>query len=409
MGSISIAAILLALLVAPLRAQYLPVYQPPSQFLNVKAKTASTWTHLGSNIVLLQGPVTIEVERATLTANEAVVWIENIPDGEAGEQLISIALLGDAQITQPGITRSGPELIASVHVNGDIRITAETKNTDNLTQSATFQHAQILRLAAESGSQVWLAGATTQPTPPIISATQPTTGPTTRKIAPGSFQLPINLQTTNVEGSIAVVLTGHVAVTTTEKEGQVVEILAERAVIFSGVASLRTAGTSLNGMKLAEQAVTSGYFEGDVRINVTPPPADIATKAPQRLEAERVYYDFTTDRAILTDAVIHTEDLRENVPIIVRAQVIRQLSTNEYRVEHAEMTTSAFAVPSYAIRRRQGIYPRRSNRQSADRQPHLFRRPGCNLQHVRRTRLLASRRRRHLHRTRRALARLRSR
>ena len=54
--------------------------------------------------------------------------------------------------------------------------------------------------------------------------------------------------------------------------------------------------------------------------------------------------------AILTDAVIHTLEPKINIPIVIRAGVVRQLSQGEYKAQNAELTTSSFAVPSYSVR-----------------------------------------------------------
>jgi lipopolysaccharide assembly outer membrane protein LptD (OstA) len=62
-----------------------------------------------------------------------------------------------------------------------------------------------------------------------------------------------------------------------------------------------------------------------------------------------VYYDFATDRAVLTQAVVHTVDPKSNVPVIIRAQMIRQLSEGEFVADKAILTSSSFATPSYAI------------------------------------------------------------
>jgi hypothetical protein len=53
---------------------------------------------------------------------------------------------------------------------------------------------------------------------------------------------------------------------------------------------------------------------------------------------------------VLTDAVLHTMDVQRNIPIVVRADTIRQLSDREYRAHKTELTTSTFAVPSYSVR-----------------------------------------------------------
>jgi len=48
--------------------------------------------------------------------------------------------------------------------------------------------------------------------------------------------------------------------------------------------------------------------------------------------------------------VLHTVDPQTQMPIIVRAQTIRQLSQEEFTAQHAELTTSNFLIPSLAVR-----------------------------------------------------------
>ena len=63
--------------------------------------------------------------------------------------------------------------------------------------------------------------------------------------------------------------------------------------------------SSLRGMaeskkyEAAEEAVESAYLEGDVRITFSPGRRQIRSKpkGEQRLTGNRVYYDFSTDRA----------------------------------------------------------------------------------------------------------------
>ncbi len=54
-------------------------------------------------MVQLDGPVKIQVDRATLTAQQAVVWLTPDPRVE-GQQRAEIVLLGDAQVVQPEAT-----------------------------------------------------------------------------------------------------------------------------------------------------------------------------------------------------------------------------------------------------------------------------------------------------------------
>ncbi|MFI5381741.1 MAG: hypothetical protein ACHRHE_20785, partial [Tepidisphaerales bacterium] len=128
--------------------------------------------------------------------------------------------------------------------------------------------------------------------------------------------------------------------------GDIIELLADKAVVFTPFDNLGNIGPT-DQLKTIEQAVTGAYLEGDVRIIRTP--ADLKKQGEQRLEANRAFYDFTTDRAVLTDVVMHSVDPKSNIPTVMRARTMRQLSLNEYTAEKATITTSTFNTPSYSI------------------------------------------------------------
>ncbi len=94
-------------------------------------------------------------------------------------------------------------------------------------------------------------------------------------------------------------------------------------MLFTPLKSLRDLRKT-EQIKRIQDAVSGAYLEGDVRIRFTPsekPGGQPA--AEQRLEANRVYYEFATDRAILTDAVVHTIEPKANIPFTVRAKTVR--------------------------------------------------------------------------------------
>jgi hypothetical protein len=132
------------------------------------------------------------------------------------------------------------------------------------------------------------------------------------------------------EGLVAFVVTGNVRLFQRRNENEMLEMQADRAVLFTPLRSLRDIQPGAQFTKV-EEAIIAAYLEGDVRIVHTP--AERKGAADQRLAANRVYYDFETDRAILTDAVLHTLEPQRQMPIVVRARTIRQLSMGEYRAE----------------------------------------------------------------------------
>src|SRR5688572_24029750 len=132
-------------------AAVLAQYQPPAQTLTINGKDASTWQAGDSNVVQLDGPVIIELDQTRMTARQAVVWLRELRDGVAqpGEQTVTVALIGEAEIRQPRATRTGQRLIVTARVNGSIRITAEQRTARDLSETATFRLAVAMREEVE--------------------------------------------------------------------------------------------------------------------------------------------------------------------------------------------------------------------------------------------------------------------
>jgi hypothetical protein len=138
------------------------------------------------------------------------------------------------------------------------------------------------------------------------------------------------------------------------ENGDLIELTADRAVVFTSLERLDEAG----GMTQEElqESITGVYLEGDVRIVFTPgprgrndPERDAFASVEQRLEAERAFYNFVTDRAVLTRAVLHTREPMYGQPLTLRANVIRQLERGDYEAQNAEISTSRMAVPDYSL------------------------------------------------------------
>ena len=61
-------------------------YQAPSEKLLMTARSAVHLVAGPTDVVLLEGPVTIELDRATLSAKQAVVWITPEDGGGSARQ-----------------------------------------------------------------------------------------------------------------------------------------------------------------------------------------------------------------------------------------------------------------------------------------------------------------------------------
>ena len=337
-SSALVAASTLLLTTEPLPAQY----QPPSEKLQIIARSAATWAGQGEDVIQLEGPVTIDTDRARLSAQRAVMWLRpsTEPQAPPGTQRADVILVGDAEVAHNGALRTGPRIAVTMEVAGNVQITAQDRRAADLSWTPEFREAAELRRSA-------------LPRPD----TRPTTLPTSRPIPvedappPPPTIDPIRVifkeADTNyvVDGKVAAVISGGVTLFQRRANGDFIELQAEQAVLFTTMEKLSDA-RDLEQIKNVSDAITGAYLEGDVRVTYTPA---APTQGDYRLRARRTYYDFATDRAILTDAVFHTIEPEQQIPVIARAKVIRQLSAGEFKARKVELSTSAFALPSYSI------------------------------------------------------------
>ena len=112
-------------------------------------------------------------------------------------------------------------------------------------------------------------------------------------------------------------------------------LTADKAVIFLDVGGFDPDA----GQALTAGTVRGVYLEDHV----------VATDGDYTLRGPRVFYDLTTDRAIVLDAVFHSWDIKQKVPIYVRAESLRQLSRTQWSATNARLTTSEFHEPHFAI------------------------------------------------------------
>jgi hypothetical protein len=340
---VGLAWIALLLLAYPLAAQY----QAPSEKLLISGKSAFTWSDKGTDVVQILGPVTISLDRATLTANDAIVWLTPAPDGAPGQQHADFALLGNAVLDQPGVgKRTGDRLLVTAEVQGDVRIVADQRVAKDMSDTPLYHQGESLRAQAVTMPAIVpsVAEANASSKPASRPARRPATGP-------AALPIPVHLEAgqTDVvdtaDDTLALVAWNGVKIFARQPTGDMIELQAQRAVLFTSLHSLRDIQKE-DKSKAARDKVVAVYLEGDARIEYDSSKPGVSE---QRLMGEHIYYEFATDRAILLDAVLHTVDLKQNVPFIVRANVLRQLSKGEYTADKVEITSSAFSVPSYSL------------------------------------------------------------
>jgi len=136
-------------------------YQDVSQKLSIGADLAITWSKHDVQVLQLQGSVVIDMDTARLKGDSAVVWLTPIPDSKSGQQIVQVALIGEAVLSQQEnhVTRNAPRLMVSGVVEGTVQLRASTRSEDDASDSELYKLALSLRNSA---------------------ATRGSTGPTTR-------------------------------------------------------------------------------------------------------------------------------------------------------------------------------------------------------------------------------------
>ena len=101
------------------------------------------------------------------------------------------------------------------------------------------------------------------------------------------------------------------------------------------------------------------------------------------MRAERLYYDLTSQRAILLDATLSTVDTVRNIPLYMRAKQIRQLSRGEFAAKKATFSSSEFYTPHYSIGAGDIFLQDLTSpdETSPDLQTYAFQRPGRHHSH----------------------------
>jgi hypothetical protein len=382
-----LSRLVLPLLAAPAFAQYDFSDQPilasgiSDQDIVMRSRWVRQWRDESGNLVVMfNGGFRLDFGQRRLSSNNAVVWIEP-GEGEDGRKFyaLTVYLSENAEVREPGgtITQDSILLVRGLRTYGQIIKYHDAYAPENLEESALYQQALRDRQALEAQEE---GPATTQPE--VVRPAAPPAAPE-RPQRVIRYHLPNIEPAESPDGERVFVATGGVYFSQSGgPDSAVLEIRADNAVVFPA----EGAGTSLFGTQIEGEArepapaqpapkpeaqppsagrpagpremaeapaapvlglgeagkqsrVRAVYLEGDV----------VLTLGDRFVRAERLYYDFARDRALILDAVLRADIPQREIPLYVRATEIHQLSAREFTARHAELTTSEFYTPSYHI------------------------------------------------------------
>lgn len=147
-------------------------------------------------------------------------------------------------------------------------------------------------------------------------------------IAPGDITL-----ISGEEENSLLISNGLVVQYSDTRSGRTLQLTAQRGVVFTDPTEIKDMG------RLRASDIRGFYLEGDV----------IASDGQYTLRGPKVYYDVRRNKAIVLDGVFWTYDQQRRLPLYVRADTIRQKSSNEFEAKRARLATSAFFNPDFSI------------------------------------------------------------
>ena len=325
----------------------------------------------GAWTLLYTGDFSAAFGQRRFSADNAVVWItpRTGPDGRKHYELtlylsqrVRVRELSGTEIEDSVL------LVSDLRTSGEIFTTHDAASPENLQESELYQRAIIDRERIESGRSPLHVRPEPVGRPRIESAAAPRPSRTIR------FSIGAIEPARTADGEPVFVLRdGVIFVQEGDPSSPPLEIRAARAVAFAdpgggrewlqvieggsgaappapttqpavpGVQPSRPPQAEVGGL-LGMQGALEGrlqavYLEGDVVLSL----------GERSVRAERLYYDFSRDRALILDAVMRIELTDRQVPLYIRAAEIRQLSAREFSARDARVTTSEFYTPHYHV------------------------------------------------------------
>ena len=359
--------------------------RPSDQYVQADAKIAATEIHAfsdqGENVTIALGNFSLAVGGRKVTGRDAVLWVKTDSSRPMERHEITAYVEGDAKVAEPdGSSLSDRTLLVTLRSEG--KLSAEGAfSTRPLNDFPLYQHAKEARQKSKTAAKAASAPALHEapaivrqeppvPQPQPAAQAEPEASPQPAEVpaapaaappakrpsqpAPPKTVYPVNFSADNVSYQLdeqksrwITVARGNVYLSQGNPDSDLfVELRSQVAVIFTQTAAENKKDTfspyspELIGVAgQGKQVVTGVYLEGDV----------VISRGERVFRGESAYYDFTIDRALVTEPVFRTVQEQRNIPIYIRAREARLLSAREIWFADAKVTSSEFYTPEYHI------------------------------------------------------------
>ncbi len=337
--------------------------------LELFTRLANTWqTAGGDQVVLCRGGFAARMGQHRLSSRHAVIWFRPAVWEDKRYYDMELFLWQDGLVEQPGGTvETGPALLVTLRTFGKIVI-----NADATARGVPDEDSDLYKEALRARGLL-----------EVVPAAEPQAAPQPVQISPTAEEVLIRrpkppkridfsaqtLDHLQFGDQSVFIVTGDVVVSqgSAAVAGEYLELRADAAVLYVNAAKLGAGVEGLFGegpqpasqpppdvepaaeptltgddrtdRQALQQWIDAVYLEGDV----------VLARGQRMIRASRLYYDFRNERALILDAVARAIEPSRGLPIYVRAEEIRQLSSNEYSARDAQITTSEFHTPHLSI------------------------------------------------------------
>ncbi|HMN96638.1 MAG TPA: hypothetical protein PKC43_01605 [Phycisphaerales bacterium] len=355
----------------------LPIEAMPGEVV-LKSTEGWTWRVDDTIRFYLRGDVSIATAGNVFRSQEAVVWMNRIPS-ERG--LISQFAFYFDRVADPtqlaGIGPSGEDVLITTSALGAVRLRvpflAEAPPPATpIVARGERRLAEHLRRLIAAPPPLRRIPALDEPVPPPPEIPIPGESPREAlEQLPATIRLPRESDGVRLfdprglvafsgksvvvdENDDTVRLEGGIVVDYLDEEAaggpRRLTLTAARSVVFLRAGTVR--GVRVRGAggplgsesaQVTAEVVEGIYLEGDV----------VASDGSYNVRAARIYYDVPRGSAIMADAVLRTYARGGRIPVVARAEEMRQVSRDEWRAQNATVSTSEFFVPHVSLGARQ--------------------------------------------------------
>ncbi len=315
----------------------------------------------GAHVMQYYGDFSLHLGARRLSSRDAVAWMQKTTWKGLSYYHYEVFLSQEAMVRDAaGTINSGPTLLVTFNSYSPPKLEMDSSSAEPSADTTLYREASRVR------DQV-MAGRRGTGEPGDVEVIDPETQNRREPAKP----LPlVRYRSTDAiidEKAGTVVITGNVYLSRgLDDSDTFVEVRANAAVIFRArepgkpqsttqpdvlsmdtpdaqspttkkPGSTETAGALgvMGGGMGSDSGVAGVYLKGDV----------VLTRGDRMIRAAELYYDLENDRALILDAVMRTTIPDRELPLYIRAEQIRQLSSTEFQARKARVSTSEFYTP----------------------------------------------------------------